>query len=135
MTESTEQTIDEAMVNLEEGKAGDPVSLPPTETVEEQAVKYLMWAIPMFRTKLKALEEHNRTEVGRVLSALIESPLEQETHHFTSDKAQDLFELGLVITNAKLILFNKALTIESVVEEATRNAVDQSNEPKKEEQA
>lgn len=131
MTELTEQVTDEAVVSLEEGKAGDPVAPPPSETVEEQAVKYLMWAIPMFRTKLKALEEHNRTEVGRVLSALIESPLEQETHHFTSDKAQDLFELGLVITNAKLILFNKALTVESVVEEATRNAVDQYNESEK----
>lgn len=91
----------------------ETIVAPPTESVEMQAARYVAMALPIFRTKLKRLEERNKTEVGRVLAALIESPLEQQTHGFTTKEGSDLFEMGLVITNAKFILFNSGLKLEA----------------------
>lgn len=116
------------MTETQENKQEEPVVTPAaTMSVEEQAARYLMGALPAFRHKLMRLEERNKHEVSRVLSALIEAPLEQETPLFTTKEANELYNLGLVITNAKLFLFNGALKVESVVEEATKNAVEESN--------
>lgn len=91
------------------------------ETVEQSAARYLMMAIPMFRAKQERLWEKNKTEVGRVLSALTEAPLEKETRTFTTTEGQDLFLLGLQIMNSKLILFNAQLKIEETKEENKEN--------------
>lgn len=97
------------------------------ETVEMQAARYLSGAIPMFRLKLKKLQELNKTEVARVLEALIEVPLEKETREFTTDRGHDLFMLGLNIFNAKHVLFNAALKVEEQKSETSQVETKENN--------
>lgn len=125
MTETTEQVIDEAMQNLEEGKVGDPINLHQTESVESKATRDLVTALPIFRAKLRSLLERNRTEVARVLESLMEYPLEQETRVFTTDQANELFGIGAHITNCKIILFGSALVSPDLVKELDEKMVEQ----------
>lgn len=114
------------VVNPEQEQTVTPPQA-PTDSVEAQAARFLSERIPMFRLKLRKLEERNKHEVSRVLEALIEAPLEQETHRFTTERGNDLYQLGLMIFNAKLMLFNAALKVDSIVQEATDKAVEDTN--------
>jgi hypothetical protein len=95
-----------------------------TETTiqpEIEAAKFLSAALPQFRTKLEGITGN---QAKRVLAALIESPLEKETPGFTTKEAEDLFMLGLYISNAKFILFNVSLKNQ----ELTQNIEEKSAE-------
>ena len=98
------------------------------QTPEAKCATFLFSALPAFRKYQKELEERNKTEVFRVLAALIEAPLEETTHSFTTERGQSLFNLGLEITNCKLILFNSALKMEDVVAETNEKMKDINKE-------
>lgn len=89
--------------------------------VEVQAARYLITALPRFRGQL---EKVTGTQAKRVLQALIESPLEKNTLPFTTPEALELFNQGLVITNAKFILFQASLKDDSI----TKNLEQQAQE-------
>lgn len=106
-TPVTEETVVEQVASTE-----------AEQSPEVQAAYFLRGALPAFRNNLDKL---TGTQAKRVLSALMEAPLEQETPSFTTKDAQELFNLGLMISNAKFILFNVALDSElanNVEEEA-----------------
>lgn len=98
---STEPASTETLVST------DATPEPAPELDQEiQAAQYLQRAIPRFRNDLHSV---TGIQAKRVLSALIESPMEQETAKFTTQGAYNLFESGSVITNAKFILFTASL--------------------------
>jgi len=101
---------------------------PVEEAPEVQAARFLTMGLPLFRTKQQELQEKNKTEVFRVLAALIESPLEQETHSFTTPEGSNLFNLGLMIMSSKHVLFNHALNDAETVEEVNKQMVKQGEE-------
>lgn len=83
-----------------------------TETVvspEAQAAQFLMSAIPASRILTERL---TGTQAKRVLTALLESPLEQTVPGFTTTDAAKLFDLGVQIAACKHIMFNEALKLE-----------------------
>jgi hypothetical protein len=89
------------------------------QTPEVQAAMFLHSALPMFRNQLDKL---TGTQAKRVLSALMEAPLEKETPGFTTREADDLFALGLMISNAKFILFNVALKDKEITDKVEEEA-------------
>lgn len=89
--------------------------------VEVQAARYLLTALPAFRN---LSEKVTGTQARRVLNALIESPLEKNTPPFTTEEAQELFNLGLVITNAKFILFQASLKDNDITKNIEQQAID-----------
>jgi hypothetical protein len=96
----------------------------PAEQVslEIQAALFLHKALPAFKSQLDLV---TGVQAKSVLYALAESPLEKKISGFTTKEAQQLFELGLIITNAKFILFNVALNdkeIANSVEEEAKKA-------------
>lgn len=94
-----------------------------------EAVMFLKSAIPSFRNRLNDDNVITGTQAKRILSALIESPLENETPSFTTKEAEDMFTLGLMITNAKHILFAEGLKqeLQSVQNEQIENKGEDSN--------
>lgn len=89
---------------------------------EIQAAMFLHKALPTFRRQLESV---TGVQAKHVLSALAEAPLEKTVPDFTTKEATELFNLGLMITNAKFILFNVALKdkeITSSVEAAAKEA-------------
>lgn len=99
---------------------------------EVQAAMFLHRALPMFRI---ALDKLTGVQAKRVLSALMEAPLEKETPGFSTQEAEELFSLGLMISNAKFILFNvslkdKELTDKMEEEAKVAGAADASEENK-----
>jgi hypothetical protein len=98
---------------------------PVEQLPEVQAAMYIHQALPMFRTKLDAL---TGVQAKRVLEALIEAPLEKEAPAFTTKKAQDLYTLGLYITNAKFILFTTSLKDQNMVDKVMETSDNVNNE-------
>jgi hypothetical protein len=92
---------------VEEVKPIDPKDIP----AEVQAATFLTQALPQVRMLLnsgKIMGVHAK----KILEDLICTPLEDRRHTLTSPEAEGLYELGLQITNAKFILFNRALESE-----------------------
>lgn len=91
-------------MNTEEIKLEPEVEVTSSEPIppEIEAAKYLQGALPAFRRQLELV---TGTQCKRVLAALAESPLENETPEFTTSEAEQLFTIGTLISNAKFILF------------------------------
>lgn len=92
---------------------------------EMQAVHYLMGAIPAFKRQLDRL---TGVQAKNVLMAIIESPLEQHEHNFTTNESRNLFELGLNIESHKFLLFNTGLKNEQLVDEVLEQAKEENKE-------
>lgn len=95
----------------------------PTETQhppEVQAAMYLHGALPAFRAQLEMV---TGTQCKRVLSALMESPLEKTVPGFTTKQAEDLFIMGLNISSAKFILFTTALKDKDLAASSEADAI------------
>src|SRR6267142_4191688 len=90
------------------------VDITKEATPAMEAARYLHTALPMFKHNLEKL---TGIQAKRVLSSLIESPLEQETPKFSTSQAKELYNVGLAITNAKFILFTASLNDKQSVNE------------------
>lgn len=125
MEEQVKETVDVASEVVAQGGtdiAPPAPKRPEDMTLEEKtiaAVEFLHQAIPQARTMVNS-DNLTGVQAKRVLSALIESPLEQETSKFTTASAAKLFNLACLIQNAKYLLFQGAPTLLSEVEK--RNA-------------
>lgn len=94
----------------------------PEQTPEVQAALYIQQALPQFR---RQLEKVTGTQAKRVLSALVESPLEKTVPGFTTQEAEQLFLMGTMIQNAKFLLFQVALKDQEIAKEVEQAAVEE----------
>lgn len=111
MEQAVEQQVEQTQEQVQE--------VPVEQTPEVQAALYIQKALPEFRRRLEGI---TGVQAKRVLSALVESPLEKTVPGFTTQEAEELFLMGTVIQNAKFILFNVALKDQEIskqVEEET----------------
>lgn len=93
-------------------------------TPEMSALEFIMMNLPRFRAKLE--NGVTGVQAKRILSRLIESPLEEETAPFTTTAAAEVFNLGMQIQNAKHILF-----LTAVKENADKNIQDVAEQNEK----
>lgn len=105
---------------------------PEDMTIEEktvEAVKFLHQALPTARMLVDNL---TGVQCKRVLKALLETPLEQETPSFTTKGGLQLFNLGIMIQNAKFILFQGAPAVltdlekKAALEQAEKDAQEEN---------
>lgn len=109
----------------------DPSQMTTQEKTAE-AVLFLRQALPAIRSMINN-GTLTGTQAKRVLCALVESPLEQETPGFTTLEAQKVFNLACIIQNAKFVLFQGAPELLSEVEKQA--ALEKAEEEAKNEKA
>lgn len=106
LAESTRPVID--VPNEVVAAAPSEVVSPTPETQqraqspEMDAAQFIMVKLPVFR---QMVDKITGVQAKRVLSRLVEAPLEDETGPFTTQDAADTYNLGMMIQNAKHILF------------------------------
>lgn len=88
---------------------------------EVEAARFIHLGLPMARTQI---DKVTGNQAKRVLIALLESPLEKTVEKFTTQEAADLFRLGVMIQNAKHVLFQVALNNQSIVNEVEQKIAD-----------
>jgi len=103
-----------------ETKQEEQKPVPP----EVQAVIEIRQLLPEFRRRLAEL---NRSAHQRILSAMVEFPLEHETPNFVTQEEEVVFKLGNMIQDRKFVLFLHSLEEKMNQAEAQAEATNQEN--------